>query len=182
MSKNLAYARCVHISGIIDDTIATWQRERPDLDFASMGLVLRMGALATTVMGMADEQLAVLGITVGEFDVLATLRRHGAGAVLAPTEIADVTMVSPSGLTNRLARLERMGLVTREAHPDDRRSLRVKLTPKGRRAADRGITLMAELDDRVVAGLSLSARTAIERGVTTMLRGLDSLTDSELGS
>jgi DNA-binding MarR family transcriptional regulator len=172
----------VETSAIIDDTIATWKRERPDLDFGSMDAVLRMGALAKAVLAMADEQLAEMGVNVGEFDVLATLRRHGAGAVLTPTEIADVTMISPSGLTNRLARLERMGLVTREADPDDRRSLRVRLAPKGRRVADRAIALMAELDDRVVAPMSATTRSALERGVRQMLEAIDGFTDSSTGS
>ncbi len=49
-----------------------------------------------------------------------------------------VTLTS-GAMTNRIDRLEALGLVVREADPNDRRGLLITLTPKGRKLADEAI-------------------------------------------
>ena len=104
-----------------------------------MGIGLKFDIIATATMGLAAEEIADLGINLGEFDVLATLRRNGKNGVLTPTEIASAAMVSPSGLTHRLTQLEKMGHIIRQNDPNDRRSSLVRLTPQGRKIADQAI-------------------------------------------
>src|SRR3712207_7498366 len=53
-----------------------------------------------------------------------------------PSALARTLMLSPAGMTNRIDRLAAAGLVERAADPDDRRSLLVVLTPKGRTVVD----------------------------------------------
>lgn len=142
--------RLVHPQEIVRTTIRTWQAERPDLDFASMDTVLRLATAAKLVVERSEAALAPLGISLGEFDVLATVRRHGAGAVLTPAEIAELAMVSPSGLTNRMNRLEAAGLLVRTMDPSDRRRFLVSLTRDGTRLADRAVAVLADLDDQLV--------------------------------
>ena len=53
--------------------------------------------------------------------MLATLRRSGPPYRLRPTEFASALMLTSSGTTKRLDRLEQAGLITRAPDPDDRR-------------------------------------------------------------
>jgi len=109
-----------------------------------MGVGLKLDVIATTTMGLASDKIADLGINLGEFDVLATLRRNGKNGVLTPTEIASAAMVSPSGLTHRLTQLEKMGHIIRQNDPNDRRSSLVRLTPQGRKIADQAIERISQ--------------------------------------
>ena len=129
---------------LISETLETWAKERPDLNFEAMGVGLKLDIIATTTMGLASDKIADLGINLGEFDVLATLRRNGKNGVLTPTEIASAAMVSPSGLTHRLTQLEKMGHIIRQNDPNDRRSSLVRLTPQGRKIADQAIERISQ--------------------------------------
>ena len=133
------YSGGVDHQQLISETLETWSKERPDLNFAAMGIGLKFDIIATATMGLATEEIADLGINLGEFDVLATLRRNGKNGVLTPTEIASAALVSPSGLTHRLTQLEKMGHIIRQNDPNDRRSSLVRLTPQGRKIADQAI-------------------------------------------
>jgi DNA-binding MarR family transcriptional regulator len=71
-------------------------------------------------------------ITVKEFDVLITLYNAPDGK-LRMSELAAHVVLSASGVTHLVTRLERDRLVQRSVAPDDRRSFFVELTPEGRR-------------------------------------------------
>jgi len=162
------------IESIISETTQTWSAERPDLDFTVMGSALKAGALVRHVADQVEREIAPLGINVGEFDVLATLRRHGKGASLTPSEIARVTMISPSGLTNRLSRLEKMELISRDHDPADRRSALIKITAKGRKVVDRAIECVVAVEDRVFEDLSSSERDSLRKTLDVMIAKIDS--------
>ena len=74
--------------------------------------------------------VAAHGITIKEFDVLITLF-NAPGERLRMTELAERVLLSPSGVTHLVTRLERDGLVSRAVDPDDRRSFFAALTPAG---------------------------------------------------
>lgn len=151
------------IGEILDDTVNSWARERPDLDLSGMSTVLRLGAIVRAGARAVRDDLAAAGVTIPEFDVLATLRRHGDGARLTPGYIAEVAMVKPSGLSHRLARLEKSGLIARALDPDDRRSILVTLTPAGRDVADRCVEIMATRHTELFAGLAADQQAMLNR-------------------
>ena len=134
----------MEIGKYVDETVATWQQQRPDLDFVPMGYMLRFHAMAEAAIGKIQIITKSHGLTLGEFDVLATLRRHGATSTLMPSFIAEVAMVSPSGLTHRLTQLEKSGHITRSADNSDRRSSLVSITKSGAAVADQIIEQIAE--------------------------------------
>jgi DNA-binding MarR family transcriptional regulator len=111
---------------------AEWARERPDLDVSPQGVIGRLHRLA----GLLTEQLCVVyrrfGLSEGEFDVLATLRRAGDPFERAPSELSEHTMVTTGAMTKRLDRLERAGLVSRRRSEADGRGRVVALTDAGR--------------------------------------------------
>ncbi len=139
----------MEIGKYVDETMTTWQEQRPDLDFAPMGYMLRFHAMAEAAIGKIQIITKSHGLTIGEFDVLATLRRHGPASTLTPSFIAEVAMVSPSGLTHRLTQLEKSGHITRSADNSDRRSSLVSITKSGAAVADQIIELIAEHSTRM---------------------------------
>lgn len=161
------------VDKLIDETIRTWSDERPDLNFASMELSLKLNSIVRAVSDELARQLEDLGINLGEFDVLATLRRHGRGAKLTPKEIAAATFVTPSGLTNRLARLENMGLISRQADPRDGRGALIKITAAGKRVADRGIEIVVSTQDRYMNELSEQMKKGLDQSMTRLLKTLE---------
>lgn len=164
---------------IIDDTVATWRDARPDIDVTGMDLMLRMTSVVRISAARIHEQLSDFGITLSEFDVLATLRRSGAKAELTPSYIAEVGMVKPSGLSHRLARLERAGFISRSIDPDDRRSALIRITPAGRRIADRGIEIIADAHNHMISGMNATDRRTFNRLLTTLVKDIDA--DVEVG-
>ena len=161
------------VEKLIDETIQTWTEQRPDLDFASMSLSLKLNSIVRVVSEEIASQLGGIGINLGEFDVLATLRRHGRGAKLTPKEIAAATFVTPSGLTSRLARLEKMGLISRQADPSDGRGALIKITATGKRVADRGIEIVLATEDRYINELSTQMKKGLDQSMTRMIKTLD---------
>lgn len=76
------------------------------------------------------ELIAAHGISVREFDVLITLF-NAPGSHLRMTHLAERVLLSPSGLTRLVDRLERTRLVERRADESDARSIQVALTEAG---------------------------------------------------
>jgi len=111
-----------------------WQREMPEFKDRLSPMVL-LGRLNEAAQVMSRDYLvpsyAEIGLKTGEFDVLATLVRSGPPYKLTPTELYRTTMMSSGGMTARVDKLEKAGLVDRCPHPDDRRALSVCLTDKG---------------------------------------------------
>jgi DNA-binding MarR family transcriptional regulator len=81
------------------------------------------------------------GLTLGEYDVLVQLGT-GPEAGMRMGELARAIVLSPSGLTRRVARLEQQGLVERLA--ENRRIVRSRLTPAGRELLARGAPVNLE--------------------------------------
>jgi DNA-binding MarR family transcriptional regulator len=91
--------------------------------------MLRTHALVVRAL---DERLARRhGLSVSEFDVLITLA-NAPGNERRMTELAGAVMLTPSGLTRLVTRLEREGLVRRRPAADDGRSFLAALTPEGK--------------------------------------------------
>ncbi|ASP32455.1 MarR family winged helix-turn-helix transcriptional regulator [Labrenzia sp. VG12] len=111
-----------------------WQKEMPDYKDQLSPMVL-LGRLNEASQVMSRDYLAPayadIGLKTGEFDVLATLVRSGPPYKLTPTELYRTTMMSSGGMTARVDKLEKAGLVERCPHPEDRRALTVCLTEKG---------------------------------------------------
>jgi DNA-binding MarR family transcriptional regulator len=161
------------IQQLLDDTMTSWERERPDLDLAAMGTMLRVNQLMTAALRAAEGLFAAHGITVGEFDVLAALRRNGRGATLAPTTLARVAMISPAGMTNRLDRLEAAGLIVRRPDPNDRRGSLVELTAKGHAAADRALEDLVAAENDLFGELTTPEHRRFDRILDKLIGRVD---------
>lgn len=158
---------------LLDETLAEWTRERPDLDLSAMGTFLRLGQFMNLALTRIDAVFAPLGISLGEFDVLAALRRGGDGCERTPTTLARVAMVSPAGMTSRLDRLEAAGLLARRPDPADRRGSLVALTPAGRALADRAVESLSAGETELLSALTGSERATLDRALHKLIGRLD---------
>jgi DNA-binding MarR family transcriptional regulator len=136
----------------VDLIIEQWQRERPELDSSPIGVIGRISRLAREIEERLEPVYREHGLEPGWHDVLATLRRSG--GTLRPTDLTNASMLTSSGTTKRLDKLEQAGLIARRPDPDDRRGTLISLTPEGRRLID-GLT-PAHLDNerRILGGLT----------------------------
>ena len=126
--------------------VSQWARERPDLRTLPMAVFGRLNEAAERVMREHMNPLfAQAGLQSGEFDVLATLRRSGAPYTLSPTQLYEAAMISSGGMTDRIDRLERAGLVLRRPDPKDRRGKLIVLTDPGKRLIDEAKRLLLSL-------------------------------------
>jgi DNA-binding MarR family transcriptional regulator len=159
----------------VDDLLAQWRHERPDLepDLAAMGTIGRLGRFTTLAARSIETVFASHGISTGEFDVLAALRRTGAPHVMTPTALARTLMLSPAGMTNRLDRLEAAGHIERRPDPDDRRSLLVALSDAGRTLVDAAVTDHVANEARLLAPLSVRQRAALDDALRTLLASIE---------
>ena len=60
--------------------------------------------------------------------------------------VGDRLQVHPTSVTNTIDRLEADGLVTRQPHPNDRRTTLAKLTSRGRRRVKEAARALAKVD------------------------------------
>jgi DNA-binding MarR family transcriptional regulator len=158
----------------VDDFIDQWRRERPDLEPEVMGIFGRLGRVWAHATRAIESTIGAWNLQFGEFDVLATIRRSGTPFTVAPSQLTRSMMLSPSGLTSRLDRLEKLGLIERRASPDDRRSLLVVLTPEGRRVVDEAVTAHVANETRLLAALNPDERKALDQVLRRLLNSFES--------
>jgi DNA-binding MarR family transcriptional regulator len=127
-----------------------------------------------------EARAAEVGMTASEGAVLGMLSR--VGPVLSPTRLQVLVIQSPGGLTKTLRRLEDAGFVRRRTDPDDRRSLLVELTPKGRRAAARTSAAVDAHYDEVLGGLDATDRATLDDLLRTVLDRLEVATGHRTGA
>lgn len=165
----------------VDAILDQWRRERPDLDASTMGVIGRVNRLSTLFGQSHAEVFAGFGIDRGEFDVLATLRRSGAPYRLSPTQLFRSLMMSSGGMTSRLDRLERAGLVRRVPDPNDRRSVGVELTDHGLQTIDRTVEAHVENQHRLLASFTEFDRERLAGLMRSLLLSLEGGPEDEAG-
>ena len=106
----------------------TLQDELSPAELAAWRTFLR--AHATVTRRLEAELVAEHGMPLATYDVLVQLS-EAPGRRLRMTELADRILLSRSGLTRLADRLERDGLVVREACPSDARGTLAVLTDAG---------------------------------------------------
>jgi DNA-binding MarR family transcriptional regulator len=152
---------------------AAWARERPDIDTEGMAILGRARRITLAVRPRIEAVFKAHGFDAGEFDVLGSLRRAGTPYRLRPTELYQALMISSGGLTDRLARLEREGLVARVKSLADGRSILVELTAKGRALAEAAFEADMALEREMLAPLSAKERETLAALLTKLAAGIE---------
>ena len=156
-----------------DVAVEQWARERPDLPALPMAIFGRLADAAERVTrDHMDPLFAESGLQRGEFDVLATLRRSGDPYLLSPTQLYEAMMISSGGMTNRLDRLERAGLVERRPDPNDRRGKLIALTDAGKRVIDDTIGRHVASEQRMLSMLTRAEQKKLNALLKKLIAGL----------
>jgi DNA-binding MarR family transcriptional regulator len=152
----------------VDLILDQWRRERPDLDASPIGVIGRISRLARELERRLEPVYREHGLEPGWHDVLATLRRAGPPYRMRPTEFTSALMLTSSGTTKRLDRLEEAGLIARAPDPDDRRGTLISLTAAGSSLIDKLTEAHLANERRLLAALS----DADQRRLADLLRKL----------
>ncbi|MCW2522631.1 MAG: transcriptional regulator, MarR family [Frankiales bacterium] len=122
-------------------------------------------------------------IALASYDVLVQLAEASDNR-LRMAELADAVLISRSGLTRLVDRLQREGLVERQPDPEDARGLYTVLTSKGRQALrDASIVHLAGVSRLYIDRLSPGELTELARLMIKLdpHRGEDELPDAACG-
>lgn len=76
-------------------------------------------------------------------------------------------------MTNRIDRLTARGLVERQQNPDDRRSVRVRLTPSGAATVGAALVDLVDYERGVLEPLTPSIRRQLAGSLRTLLAGFE---------
>ena len=157
----------------VDAILEQWRHERPDIDPAPMGVFGRISRIAALAEHEIKPVFRSHGLTGGDFDVLATLRRSGEPYQLTPTALSRSMMVSTGGTTKRLDRLEARTLIRRAPDPADRRGTLVTLTEAGRATVDAAVTEHVQNEERLLATLTQNQLATLTLLLHELLLALD---------
>jgi DNA-binding MarR family transcriptional regulator len=131
----------------------------------------RLSRLNTVAL---EGHAAGYGSTSSESAVLGALLMGG--PALNPSQLTNLVVQSPGGLTKTLRRLEDAGHIRRRADPGDRRALLVVLTDKGRRAAEHADAELRSYYDGLLVDLSAEERSALASLLRNVLDRLETAT------
>ena len=162
----------------IDDVnriVEQWAEARPDLDASPILIVGRIARIDQKLAAALRPPFAAANLGVGDFDVLAALRRADPPHALRPAELSRMLLVTTGAITKRIDRLEAQGYLARDPSGlEDGRGTLVRLSRKGRTLTDRLIAVHLANEDRL-----LGALTSPERGtLAALLAKLDASLDS----
>src|SRR5215831_20404335 len=157
----------------VDDLVAAWQAERPDLDVEPLQVLSRVSRLAWHLGRARRGAFAGHGLEPWEFDVLAALRREGPPYELSPGALLRTTLVTSGTMTNRIDRLEQAGLVRRRPDPHDKRGVLVTLTAAGQTRVDAALASLLEAEQALLAGLPEDRRRTLAGLLRVLLAPLD---------
>jgi DNA-binding MarR family transcriptional regulator len=152
----------------VDQIVAAWRRERPDLDVAPLEVLSRVTRLAAVLDERRADAFVEHGLQAHEFDVLAALRRSGDPCELTAGELCALTHVTSGTMTSRLDRLSTRKFVTRHNDPTDGRLVRVRLTLTGRRRIDAAFAALLDTERDLLGALPDAKRAEL----VDALRGL----------
>lgn len=157
----------------VDDLVAAWHSERPDLDVEPLQVLSRVSRLARHLDRGRRAAFTGHGLETWEFDVLSALRRQGAPYQLTPGALLRTTLVTSGTMTNRVDRLAEAGLVRREPDPQDRRGVLVTLTPAGVERVDAALADLLRSEHALLSGLSETDRRTLADLLRILLTPLD---------
>jgi DNA-binding MarR family transcriptional regulator len=157
----------------VDDLVAAWRAERPDLDVQPLQVLSRVSRLARHLDRARRTAFAGHGLETWEFDVLSALRRQGPPYQLSPGALLRATLVTSGTMTNRIDRLAAASLVLRQPDPQDKRGVLVTLTPEGRARVDAALADLLGREEALLARLDHGERELLAGLLRTLLAPFD---------
>jgi DNA-binding MarR family transcriptional regulator len=157
----------------VDELVAAWQAQRPDLDVEPMQVLSRVSRLARHLDRARRSAFADHGLEPWEFDVLSALRRQGPPYELSPGALLHITLVTSGTMTNRINQLERAGLVGRHPDPLDKRGVLVRLTTEGSGRVDAALADLLTSERALLRPIPARSRRTLAELLRDLLAPLD---------
>jgi DNA-binding MarR family transcriptional regulator len=159
----------------VDEIVARWQSERPDLDVSPLQVLSRVSRLARHLDRARRAAFAAHGLETWEFDVLSALRRQGPPYQLSPGALIRATLVTSGTMTNRIDRLAAASLVSRRRDPQDKRGVLVQLTGDGLRTVDNAFAALLAREEALLTGLDAGQQEQLASLLRILLVPFDAL-------
>lgn len=150
------------------DIAAAWRRERPGTPVGSIGIVTPIWQLAKLFGDDRRRVLARAGVDSATLDLLSVLRRSGEPYTLSTRELGRRSLVTAGAVSQRVARAEREGLVTRRPGEGRPRTVQVTLTRAGHDLVEATVDRVLHREADMIDGLTPEQQTAL----TELLRVL----------
>lgn len=150
----------------VDAIALAWQRERPGTPVDGIGVVTRIWQLAKAFGDDRRRVLAAAGVDAATLDLLSVLRRSGTPYRLTTRQLTERTMLTAGAISQRVARAEAEGLVTRAPLADGSRGVIVELTDDGHAVVERLVDRVLGRETELLSGLTATQR----RDLTELLR------------
>lgn len=100
-------------------------------------------------------RIAHVGLTPDQFTVLRTLLENEG---LTQRELSQLMTSDPNTVASLLERMEKAGLVERQMHEQDRRALRIRLKPSGKRKYEEAREIAVALQTEILSTLPPARR------------------------
>lgn len=158
----------------VDRVERDWQRELPDVDVSSMGVVSRIWRVGRHLEQRRKTQLDGFGSDRGAIDVLGMLRRSGAPYRRSVGDLTRSALITSGGVSQRLDKLEKAGYVTRHVDTVDRRRVDVELTAAGVELVDSMLADLMAHDTRVLtSALTVTEQVRLQQLLRKLLLALE---------
>jgi DNA-binding MarR family transcriptional regulator len=158
---------------MIDDVLTGWRGTDPGFDLRPLEVTGRLSRIGPLLARRQEAVFSRFGVNRGEVGALSALRVAGPPHRLSPTNLGRGLMLSSAGVTSRIDRLERRGLVRRLPDPDDRRGVIVELTDEGLALVDQAVEAVTESDRQLLGRLDGQEMTDLEALLRKLLAGLE---------
>ncbi len=145
----------------------------PDLELAVYQVTARVARVAMLLARQQEEVFQHFGLNRGEVGVLSALRTADPPHRLSPSRLLRSLMLSSAGITSRIDRLERRGLVERMPDPGDRRAILVVLTERGREVVDAAVAANTAAEARLLTGFEDHEIATLGRLLRKLLANLE---------
>src|SRR5882757_5478557 len=154
-----------------------WEWASPDVDMSVVEIVGGVKHAQALLDLLLEPVFEAASVSSSEFDLLLHLHRVGGPATAR--RLATSMSRSPAALSKSLTKLERRGLVEREAHPADGRAMLVSLTDAGKGALDEIMPRRLAVEGQAFSGLNAGQRTRIVASLDTLISALETPAPAE---
>lgn len=142
--------------------------------YLAVRTVIEITKTADVLDDVFSRHLSRFGLSRTKFNALVHLR-HATGLGLTLSELGQKLLVSRANITGLIDRLEKDGLVYRDADPRDRRAFRVRLSQRAQDLMDSVIPLHGEFTSHAVSGLNEQEKEQLIQLLQKLRQNLEQL-------
>jgi len=118
----------------IDRVVKHWGALLPKLDATAFSIQIKIYEINLLTERVTNVLAAKFNLNTLDIQLLMSIHREADEKLVRPSDLWRIFDLAPSVITYRVDRLHELGFVVRLANPADRRTLNLKLTPKGEAA------------------------------------------------